>query len=97
MIELTVDEFKNRRVTFHISKQEAEDYKRLKQKPFLLELSDGFEYTLKTCMYPSFYKEDKELFVRGENEKMDCRILEVSLSEYLIIFELVKKYNEKFF
>ena len=98
MIELKIDKFKNGKVSFYISRQDEEDYNRLYDEPFTLKLSDGFEYTLKSCVFPDFYreKEFKELFVRGENRGGDyCKII-VSMSEYLNIFELVKKYNEKF-
>ena len=98
MIELKIVEFKNGKVTFYISRQDEEDYERLDDEPFTLKLSDGFEYTLKSCVYPSFYRgtEVKELFVRGENRSSDYYKIKVSISEYLIVFELVKKYNEKF-
>ena len=98
MIELKVCEFKNGKVTFYISRQDEEDYNRLNDKPFALKLSDGFEYTLKTCAYPAFYreKEVKEFFVRGDNRSDDYDKIRVSISEYLNIYELVKKYNEEF-
>ena len=99
MIELKVDKFENGNVVFHIEEQDVEDYNRLDDKPFTVKLSDGSEYKLKSCAYPAFYREKavKELFVRGENRGCDYDEITVSISEYLNIFELVKKYNEKFY
>ena len=99
MIELKVDEFKDCKVTFHISRQDKEDYKRLNAKPFTLKLSDGSEYKLESsCSFPYFYGEKavKELCVRGDNRSSDYDRISVSISEYLNIFVLVQKYNEKF-
>ena len=98
MIELKIDKFEKGKVTFHISRQDLEDYKRLYDKPFALKLSGGFEYILKTCVGPSFYRgtEVKELFVRGDDRSSDYYKIKVSISEYLNIYELVNKYNEEF-
>ena len=95
MIELKVDFCVNGYVTFHIERQDEEDYKRLYNKPFIVKLSDGSEYELKTCAYPAFYREKelKQLFVRGENSGCDYDEITVSISEYLNIFELVQRYN----
>ena len=85
-------------MSFHIERQDKEDYYRLHDKPFALKFSDGFEYTLNTSVYPYFYRgtELKELFVRGGNRSNDYDSIKVSISEYLNIYELVKKYNEEF-
>ena len=57
---------------------------------------NGIKFFIVSGAYPSFYSEDKQFFVRGELKAEDYRRIKVSFSEYLIIFELVKKYNEKF-
>ena len=86
MIELKVDKFEEGKVTFYISRQDKEDYERLCYKPFTLKLSDGFEYILKTCVYPDFYRgtEVKELFVRGDNRSNDYDKIRLVFQNILI-------------
>ena len=95
MIELKIDEFENGMVSFHISRQDKEDYDRLQKQSCLFEIS-GVKFFIVSGSYPSFYSDEKQFFVRGDFKENDYDIMEVSISEYLIIFELVKKYNEKF-
>ena len=96
MIELKVDEFENGYVTFHIEKQDLEDDLRLSKQYFSFEIN-GVNFFIVSGAYPIFYSEDKYFFVRGTIREEDSRRIEVSMSEYLNIFELVKKYNEKFY
>ena len=95
MIELKVDEFENGIVSFYISRQDEEDYDRLSKQYFSFEIS-GVKFLIRSGGYPNFYSDDKEFFVRGTIRELDYTRIKVSISEYLIIFELVKKYNEKF-
>ena len=90
MIELKVDDFENGKVYFHISRQDKEDYDRL-------SVIGGRRYG-KYCLICANYPEvrGRYFFVRGDYKEEDSRRIEVSMSEYLIIFELIKKYNEKF-
>ena len=99
MIELKIVKFKDGKVAFYIEGQDLEDYARLHDEPFTLKLSDGFEYKLESCIYPSYGgKEVRELFVLcGNNRRSEYDTIRVGVSEYLNIFELVKKYNETFF
>ena len=96
MIELKVDDFLEGKVSFHIERQDEEDYKRLSQQYFPFEIN-GTNFVIVSGAYPSFYSEDKHFFVRGNIKEEDYRRIRVSIAEYLNIFELVKKYNEKFF
>ena len=95
MIELKVDEFEKGKVSFHISRQDKEDYDRL-QKQFCSFEINGIKFLIISGSYPSFYSDDKQFFVRGDFKENDYDIMEVSIAEYLIVFELIKKYNEKF-
>ena len=92
MIELTVDDFKNGKVTFHISRQEAEDYQRLRYEPFILKLSDGEEYWLFSRCCPSYFS--GVFFVRGSDSSKDNTKIVVEFTDFLKIFELVKEYNK---
>ena len=94
MIELKIDEFKNGKVTFHISRQDKEDYKRLSYNPFYLTLSDGKEYGLNSMNYPTYHNGEKYFFVRGTNSEMDNTKMIVEFAEFLKIFELLKEYNK---
>ena len=94
MIELKIDKFEKGKVVFHISRQDEEDYKRL-SKPCSFEIN-GFKFFIVSSALPTFFIEEKYFFVRGIFKEKDFDIMEVSISEYLIIYELVKKYNEKF-
>ena len=96
MIELKVDKFENGKVTFYISRQDKEDYDRLHYKPFTFKLSDGFNYNLESEGFMNFYPEIHTFCVRGLMKDRDYIRQEVSFSEYLIIYELVNKYNEVF-
>ena len=95
MIELKIDEFEDGYVTFHISRQDKEDYKRLNTKMRTFEIN-GTNFNILKYNYPDFYIKDRSFFVRGNCKEEDFRRIEVSISEYLIIVELIKKYNEKF-
>ena len=95
MIELKVDEFEDGYVTFHISRQDKEDYKRLNSNMRTFEIN-GTDFNILKFNYPAFYIEDRNFFVRGNFKERDFERIKVAFSEYLIIFELVKKYNEKF-
>ena len=95
MIELTVDEFKNGKVTFHISRQDKEDYEKLRGNPFPLTLSDGKEYRLYSINCPDYINYIRgELFVRGTNSEKDNTKMIAPFAEFLRIFELVKEYNK---
>lgn len=93
MIELNVDAFIDGNVIFHIVRQDEEDYKRLKEGEITFEIN-GIDYIISTASFPEFYFERKQFYVRGRNKANDFDQIEVSLSEYLNIYELVKKYNE---
>lgn len=92
MIELKIDKFEKGKVTFHISRQDAEDYQRLRCKPFILKLSDGKEYWLFSSCCPGYLNRD--FFVRGKDSSMDNTKMIVEFTEFLKIFELLKEYNE---
>ena len=92
MIELKIDKFIDGKVTFHISRQDKEDYERLGYKHFNLELSDGQEYYLFSSCCPGYFNRD--FFVRGKESSMDNRKIIVEFTEFLKIFELLKAYNE---
>ena len=96
MIELKVDEFENGNVSFHIERQDKEDYDRLQEQFCLFEIN-GVKFIIVSGCYPTFYSDDKLFFVRGTIREEDYKRIRVSISEYLNIFELVKKYNEKFY
>ena len=93
MIELKIDEFKNGKVTFHISRQDKEDYEKLYNKTFKVKFQDGKEYWLCSGYHPAFYKEEKEFFVRGRDKTRDNQKMIVEFTDFLKIFELVKEYN----
>ena len=95
MIKLKVDKFEKGKVTFHISRQDLEDYEKL-IRVFSTKLSDGFSYYLESCGFIGFYPELHTFCVRGFNKERDFERIEVAFSEYLIIYELVNKYNEEF-
>ena len=92
MIELKIDKFKNGKVTFHISRQDKEDYARLGYKPFCLTLSDGKKYWLFASCCPDYF--NGQLFVRGKDSSKDNRKIIVKFTEFLKIFELLKEYNK---
>ena len=96
MIELKVDFCVNGYVTFHIERQDEEDYVRLDDKPFTLKLSEGF-YHLKSRGFIGFNTKIYTFFVRGNCKDKEYRRIVVSISNYLIIYKLVKKYNETCF
>ena len=95
MIELKVDEFFDGKVNFHIERQDEEDYNRIRNHNIFFEVDKNI-YHLYSGAFPFFYQDEKEFFVRGTEKKFDDTKLTVTISEYLNIFELVKKYNEKF-
>ena len=92
MIELKIDEFKNGIVTFHISRQEEEDYERLDHKLFTLKFPDGKEYWLSSVYSPCYY--NREFFVRGNDKTRDNQKMIAEFTEFLKIFELLKEYNK---
>ena len=92
MIKLKIDEFREGKVTFHISRQDAEDYKRLRYNPFSLKVSDGKEYWLYLGCQPVYFNE--VLFVRGKDSSMDNQKIIVEFTEFLKIFELLQSYNK---
>ena len=94
MIELNIDEFRDGVVTFHISRQDKEDYEKLRGKPFPLILSDGKEYGLYSGYFPAYRHQEEILFVRGEDSSMDNTKMIVEFTEFLKIFELLKEYNK---
>ena len=96
MLELKVDKFENGKVTFYIERQDEEDYERLNDENVTFKLSDGFIYRLESCGFISFYPELHTFCVRGAFKDRDFERIEVAFSEYLIIYELVNKYNEEF-
>ena len=91
MIELKIDDFRDGKVTFHISHQDEEDYKRLRNEPFYLKFSDGRYYCLFSSYYPDYCI--GELFVRGKDSSMDNKKIVVTFTDFLRIFELLKEYN----
>lgn len=95
MIELTVDKFEKGKVVFHISRQDEEDYKRLEEE-ITFKIS-GINYFISTGYFPGFYPNIRTFYVRGNLKEKDFKRIRVEFSEYLIIYELVKKYNENFF
>lgn len=96
MIELKVDKFEDGKVTFHIERQDKEDYDRLRSV-FSIKLSDGFTYCLNSEGFMDFYPGIHTFCVRGVFKDRDYIRKEVEFSEYLIIYELVKEYNETCF
>mgnify|MGYP003299119959 CR=1 FL=1 len=92
MIDLKVDEFIDGKVAFHISRQDEEDYKRLKVVPFILKLSDGKEYFLSSVYRPTYL--NRKLYVRGWDRVGDSQKMIVEFTEFLKIFELLKEYNK---
>ena len=96
MIELKVDKFEKGKVTFHISRQDEEDYERLSDIPVAFKLSGGFNYYLESKGFIEFYPNIHTFYVRGNYKEKDFKRIKVAFSEYLIIYELVNKYNEKF-
>ena len=91
MIELKVDSCVNGMVSFHISRQDKEDYDRLN----VIGGRRYGKYRLISANYPEV--RERNFFVRGDYKEKDTERIKVAFSEYLIIFELVKKYNEKFY
>ena len=100
MIELKIDKFEKGKVVFHIERQDEEDYDRLSDrlndKPVAFKLSDGFNYYLESRGFIEFYPNTHTFYVRGTIRELDYTRIEVSIAEYLIIYELINKYNEKF-
>ena len=94
MIELKIDKFIGGKVSFHISRQDKEDYEKLRCKPFNLTLSDGKKYQLYSSYFPNYYYGDKCFFVRGRESHKDNTKIIVPFTVFLKIFELVKEYNE---
>ena len=95
MIELKIDDFRDGNVTFHISRQDKEDYDRLECGSFRLTLSDGKEYRLLSSCGPCYLNgEENCFFVRGWDMARDNQKTIVEFTEFLKIFELVKAYNE---
>ena len=94
MIELKIDKFIDGVVTFHISRQDKEDYEKLKVAPFPLTLSDGKEYRLCSDYAPAYYNGEKCFFVRGTNSEIDNTKMIVTFTDFLKIFELLKEYNK---
>ena len=95
MIELKVDKFEDGQVVFHIERQDKEDYKRLINNYCSFEINDT-NFFIVSGAFPAFYIEERKFFVRGKFKECDYDRIIVSISKYLIIFELVKKYNERF-
>ena len=93
MIELKVDKFEDGIVTFYISRQDVEDYDRLKVSRYFC-LDNGKIYSLQSCRYPA--TDVKKLFVRGLSKERDETLLRTDFCDYLNIFECIKKYNKEF-
>ena len=95
MIELKIDDFRNGKVTFHISRQDEEDYDKLRGVFVPLTLSDGKKYWLYSGYSPNyFYGEENCFFVRGFDSTRDNQKIMVEFTEFLKIFELLKEYNK---
>lgn len=93
MIELKVDEFEKGKVVFHISRQDEEDYIRLKLAKQII-LDSGDFYYLQSIGCPQI--RNKHFLVRGWMSHYDNIYLSTSLIDYLMIFECIKKYNKEF-
>ena len=94
MIELKIDEFKEGKVIFHISRQDEEDYEKLRYKPFLLTLSDGKVYGLFSDRFPQYYERHRRFFVRGREGSENEKEITVKLTDYLNIIELLQFYHK---
>lgn len=101
MIELKTDDFRNEVVTFHISKQDAEDYIYFaSEKVFEIEGE-----IIKVCSkkYPDYYiigsekgKRVSKFFLRGKDKKQDESKLKVTIDDYLLLNKFVNFYNKEY-
>ena len=96
MIELKIDEFRDGKVTFHISHQDEEDYEKLRNAPFLFPISDGKVYGLFSDRYPQYYERHRRFFVRGREGSENEKEITVNLTDYLNIIELLQFYHKTY-
>ena len=87
MIELKVDKFENGYVTFHISRQDKEDYERLRGGRIIRY----GKYRLLSNGYPEVRGWD--FFVRGRDQRKNETRCCVDFNDYLDIYESIKAYN----
>lgn len=87
MIEIMIDSYENNIVKFHISRQDAEDYERLKGKLF------GDEFYLISAYTP--FCTDTILGVRGSCKQYDNKVLSVQMSIFLKFYQQIKRFNKQ--
>ena len=87
MIELKIDKFKDGFVTFHISRQDEEDYEKLND----VGGRRCGKYRLISHIYPEI--RGRNFFVRGQDKSLNETICCVKFDEYLDIYESIKAYN----
>ena len=87
MIELKIDEFKNGKVTFHISRQDN----------FLLP-EEGVKcgrFIIKKDCHPEARLKYNIFFIRGSARSLDNKEMCVSINDYIDIFSSISIFNNK--
>ena len=100
MIELKTDDFRNEVVTFHISRQDAEDY-------IYFASTKVFEIDgeiIKVCRkeQPDYYTIGREngesisrFFLRGKDREKDEIKMKTTIDKYLLLNKFVNFYNKE--
>ena len=102
MIEITADEFRDGLVTFHISRQDAEDYKYFASDK-VYEF-DGEIIEVGCAFLPDYYnyirtengKSVSKFFLRGTNRKSDEINMKATINDYLLLNKFVNFYNKDY-
>lgn len=87
MIELKIDKFEDGKVSFHIERQDEEDYDRLR----ILGGRLYGKYRLMSASYPEI--RGRDFFVRGWDESLNNVKCCVDFNDYLDIYDSIKAYN----
>lgn len=100
MIEITADEFRDGLVTFHISRQDAEDYKYFaSEKVFEIEgeiIEVGCEFLPDYYIRTENGKSVSKFFLRGKDKKQDESKLKATIDDYLLLNKFVNFYNKEY-
>ena len=100
MIEITADEFREGLVTFHISRQDKEDYKYFaSDKVYEFEgeiIEVGCEFLPDYYIRTENGKSVSKFYLRGTNKKSDEIKMKATIDKYLLLNKFVNFYNKEY-
>ena len=92
MIELKIEDFKDGIVTFHISRQDKDDYEKCNPSPFRIKM-EGKQYFIISQKYPCYQEGLNTFYIRGKNFVKDEQVMSCTIGGYLNLVKLLEMYN----